>query len=49
MVARNVIMLKINGQAISEVNKTKFLGVIIDNKINWEDHIKFIAGKVSRV
>ena len=48
MVARNVITIKINGQAISEVNKTKFLGVIIDNKINWEDHIKYIAGKVSR-
>ena len=31
MVARNVITIKINGQAVSEVNKTKFLGVIIDN------------------
>ena len=44
-VARNVITIKINGKAISEVNKTKFLGVIMSNKINWKDHIKHIAGK----
>ena len=48
MVARNVITIKMNGQAINEVNKTEFLGVIIDNKINWKDHIKYIAGKVSQ-
>ena len=28
--------------------KTKFLGVIIDNKVNWKDHINYIAGKISR-
>ena len=41
-------MIKINGQAISEINETKSLGVIIDNKINWNDHIKYVAGKVSQ-
>ena len=39
---------KNNGQAISEVSKTNFLGVIIDNKINWKDHISYIVGEVSR-
>ena len=47
-IARSGMMIKINGQAISEVSKTKFWGVIIDNKINWKDHISYIAGKVSR-
>ena len=40
--------LKINGQDISEVMKRKFLGVIIDNKENWRDHINYITGKISR-
>ena len=40
-------MIKINGQAISEVSKTTFWGVIIYNRINWKDHINYIAGKVS--
>ena len=39
--------LLINNQAIGEVNNTKFLGVIIDQKINWNDHINYAAGKVS--
>ena len=28
--------------------KTNFLGVIIDNKVNWKDHINYIAGKIFR-
>ena len=40
--------IDIDGQHISEVNKTKFLGVIIDNQLKWNIHIQHIAGKVSR-
>ena len=29
----------IDGNDINEVCKTKFLGVLIDNKLNWKDHI----------
>ena len=42
------MMIKINGQEISEISRTEFLGVIIDNKINWKDHISYIVGKVTR-
>ena len=42
------ITLKINGQDISEVMKTKCPCVIIDNKVNWKDYINYIAGKISR-
>ena len=33
---------------ISEVRKIKFLGVMLDNKVNRKDHINYISGKVSR-
>ena len=37
--------IMIDGTKIEEVKKTKFLGVIIDNKLSWKDHV---ASKVSR-
>ena len=30
------------------INNTKFLGVIIDNKLKWLDHITFIKNKISK-
>ena len=45
---RNELRLQIDGEAINEVYKTKFLGVIIDNKLNWKDHISNICGKIAR-
>ena len=40
-------VIKIEGHKIDEVQNTKFLGVYLDNKINWKLHIDYIAGKVS--
>ena len=40
--------LKIEGEAISEVTKTKFLGVIIDNRLNWQHHISNISCKIAK-
>ena len=42
------ISLQIDGEALAEVNKSKFLGVIIDNKLSWKDHISFVCRKVAR-
>ena len=42
------ISLQIDGEAIAEVNKSKFLGVVIDNKLSWKDHISFVCRKVAR-
>ena len=39
------LIIKIDETKIEEVKKTKFLGVIIDNKLTWKDHV---ASKVSR-
>ena len=38
----------IDGIEIDTVNHTQFLGVIIDNKINWSDHIKYTCNKISK-
>ena len=42
------ISLQIDGEVIAEVNKSKFLGVVIDNKLSWKDHISFVCRKVAR-
>jgi hypothetical protein len=40
--------LKINDNVIEKVSNTKFLGIIIDNKLSWKEHISFVKSKVSR-
>ena len=42
------IDLTIDGEIVSEVNNTKFLGIVIDNKLNWSEHIYMIKKKASR-
>ena len=44
-VSKDVI---VDNEKISMVDKTKFLGVVIDKCITFENHIAFIKGKVSR-
>ena len=36
------------GNNLISVNNTKFLGVIIDSKLNWSDHITNIKNKISK-
>ena len=38
----------INGTCIMEVTETKFLGVIIDYKLNWSSHIMNINKKIAK-
>ena len=40
--------IDINGQPITCLTKTKFLGVVIDNKLTWKEHISYICGKVAK-
>ena len=42
------VKLLIDGESIDEVQKTKFLGIIIDNKLSWKYHIDHISGKIAR-
>jgi hypothetical protein len=42
------INVKINNQPLDIVQKSKFLGVIIDTKLSWRDHTLFISKKISK-
>ena len=42
------ISIMLEGKLITRVSETKFLGVIIDDKLNWKAHISYISGKISR-
>ena len=44
----NQVDLQIDGERIHEVQKTKFLGFIIDNKLNWKDHISYVKNKIAK-
>ncbi len=39
----------INGQKINKVSNTKFLGVILDDKLNWKAHIEYLTKKLRSV
>ena len=36
-------------QPIQRLSQTKFLGVLIDDKLTWKPHINFVLGKISRM
>ena len=42
---QSVVMQK---NVVECVIKTKFLGVIIDNKLKWNDHITYVKSKISK-
>ena len=38
--------LKLNGSDIKQVKKTKSLGVVVDERLNWEEQLKTVIRKV---
>ena len=40
--------MSINNTKTDMVYETKFLGVLIDNKLNWKDHIDMMKAKLSK-
>ena len=40
--------IKINGQLLARVACTKFLEVLIDEKLSWANHFKSIKMKISK-
>ena len=38
--------LFVNGRKLKMVDKTRFLGVIMDDKLNWEHHIEYLEKKM---
>ena len=41
------LKLEIDGFAIKQCNQTRFLGVIIDEKLNWDAHIRYLKRKLN--
>ena len=39
----------INGQKITKVQHTKFLGIVIDEKLSWADHISYLIKKLRSI
>ena len=39
------ISVKIDNYRLSRVNCTKYLGIIIDEKLNWSDHVESLVKK----
>ena len=42
------IELRIGDKEIEEVSVTKFLGVLMDKKLNWKGHICMIKSKLAK-
>lgn len=42
------ISLSMNATEIERVTVTKFLGVLVDEKLNWKQHISSLRGKLSK-
>ena len=40
--------LFIDNNAIAKVHSSKFLEIIIDDKLKWQEHINAVANKVSK-
>ena len=45
---RTMQHIVIDGHKIEEVSQTKFLGVILDNNLNWAAHCNYICCKMSK-
>ena len=45
---KNVTNIKIDGNNIQQVNKTKFLGIITEEHLNWVTHISHLCNIIAR-
>lgn len=43
------IDIKINGESIAQTDNIKYLGLVMDKKLNWEGHTKNISRKISPI
>ena len=42
------VTLKIGNEALERVGLTKFLGIIIDERLVWKQHVNYIYKKIAR-
>ena len=46
--SKHILNISIDGHKIDETDHTKFLGVVIDSKPTWKNHIFYITGKIAK-
>ena len=42
------ITIAINNVSIKQIHSARFLGVYIDDKLTWKDHISYISKKLAK-
>ena len=42
------IKININNYCIKQVSEMKYLGVILDSKLNWHNHIHYVTTKLAK-
>ena len=45
---KKTFKININNYCIKQVTEMKYLGVILDNKVNWHNHIQYICTKLAK-
>ena len=43
------ITLRLDGDILEEVSSMKYLGIILDSKLKFDDHVKFLTSKLSQI
>ena len=43
-----LLAIRVDGHTIKRVRKAKYLGIIIDEKLTWEDYTDYISLKIKR-
>ena len=46
--SRNEFTVNINDSPLEACDHYKYLGVVIDNKLNWKSHVEYISSKISK-
>ena len=41
------LVIEISNTRLERVNKFKYLGVLLDNTLSWNDHVEYIGNKIS--
>ena len=44
-----VLTIKLDGKTLERCSEYKYLGVYIDEKLNWKKHIQYLCDKLSKI
>ena len=44
----DLLAIRVQGHTVKHVYKAKYLGIVIDDKLTWKDHIDYVSLKIKR-